>query len=85
MSSTRIAWKYAGSIELTPPLLLSKKIFNLGRKHERLTDISASRAGEKVWIRARVQTSRPTGKQGNHSKDRKWTDLEAIGDPDPQW
>ncbi|KAF9137103.1 aspartate--tRNA ligase dps1 [Linnemannia schmuckeri] len=32
-----------------------------GRKHERLTDINANRAGEKVWIRARVQTSRPTG------------------------
>ncbi|KAG0307537.1 aspartate--tRNA ligase dps1 [Dissophora globulifera] len=32
-----------------------------GLKHERLSEISASRAGEKVWIRARVQTSRPTG------------------------
>ncbi|KAF9174392.1 aspartate--tRNA ligase dps1 [Mortierella sp. AD011] len=32
-----------------------------GLKHERLSDINASRAGEKVWIRARVQTSRPTG------------------------
>ncbi|ORZ04398.1 hypothetical protein BCR41DRAFT_362728 [Lobosporangium transversale] len=32
-----------------------------GLKHERFTDISASRAGEKIWIRARVQTSRPTG------------------------
>ncbi|KAF9915219.1 hypothetical protein BX616_006647, partial [Lobosporangium transversale] len=31
-----------------------------GLKHERFTDISASRAGEKIWIRARVQTSRPT-------------------------
>ncbi|KAG0344385.1 aspartate--tRNA ligase dps1 [Podila humilis] len=32
-----------------------------GIKHERFVDISAARAGEKVWIRARVQTSRPTG------------------------
>ncbi|KAF8952104.1 aspartate--tRNA ligase dps1 [Podila verticillata] len=32
-----------------------------GIKRERLADISAARAGEKVWIRARVQTSRPTG------------------------
>ncbi|KAG0244433.1 aspartate--tRNA ligase dps1 [Actinomortierella wolfii] len=32
-----------------------------GIKRERLTDINATRAGEKVWIRARVQTSRPTG------------------------
>ncbi|KAF9579611.1 aspartate--tRNA ligase dps1 [Lunasporangiospora selenospora] len=32
-----------------------------GRKHVRLSDINASRAGETVWIRARVQTSRPTG------------------------
>ncbi|KAK3812974.1 MAG: hypothetical protein J3Q66DRAFT_300991 [Benniella sp.] len=43
-----------------------KKPFNRsedrpGLKRERLTDINASRAGEKVWIRARVQTSRPTG------------------------
>ncbi|KAF9112104.1 aspartate--tRNA ligase dps1 [Mortierella sp. AM989] len=32
-----------------------------GLKYERVADINASRAGEKVWIRARVQTSRPTG------------------------
>ncbi|KAF8925468.1 hypothetical protein EDD21DRAFT_2765 [Dissophora ornata] len=32
-----------------------------GLKHERFTDINAGRAGEKVWLRARVQTSRPTG------------------------
>ncbi|KAG0266638.1 aspartate--tRNA ligase dps1 [Mortierella polycephala] len=32
-----------------------------GLKHERFNDINASRTGEKVWIRARVQTSRPTG------------------------
>ncbi|KAF9407310.1 aspartate--tRNA ligase dps1 [Podila epigama] len=32
-----------------------------GIKRERLQDINAARAGEKVWIRARVQTSRPTG------------------------
>ncbi|KAF9308250.1 aspartate--tRNA ligase dps1 [Podila horticola] len=32
-----------------------------GIKRDSLTDISAARAGEKVWIRARVQTSRPTG------------------------
>ncbi|KAF9324390.1 aspartate--tRNA ligase dps1 [Podila minutissima] len=32
-----------------------------GIKRESLADISAARAGEKVWIRARVQTSRPTG------------------------
>ncbi|KAG0222766.1 hypothetical protein B0O80DRAFT_492597 [Mortierella sp. GBAus27b] len=43
-----------------------KKPFNRsedrpGQKRERLTDISASREGEKVWIRARVQTARPTG------------------------
>ncbi|KAF9355879.1 aspartate--tRNA ligase dps1 [Mortierella sp. NVP85] len=43
-----------------------KKPFNRsedrpGLKRERLADINASRAGEKVWIRARVQTSRPTG------------------------
>ncbi|KAF9946792.1 aspartate--tRNA ligase dps1, partial [Modicella reniformis] len=43
-----------------------KKPFNRsedrpGLKRERLSDISASRAGESVWIRARVQTSRPTG------------------------
>jgi len=35
-------------------------------KRERLADINASRAGEKVWIRARVQTSRPTGKKPFH-------------------
>ncbi|KAF9977620.1 aspartate--tRNA ligase dps1 [Actinomortierella ambigua] len=32
-----------------------------GIKREVLIDINASRAGQKVWIRARVQTSRPTG------------------------
>ncbi|KAG0018069.1 aspartate--tRNA ligase dps1 [Podila clonocystis] len=32
-----------------------------GIKRDSLADINAARAGEKVWIRARVQTSRPTG------------------------
>lgn len=34
----------------------------IGLKYEKLPHISASRAGDKVWIRARVQTCRPTGK-----------------------
>ncbi|KAF9202577.1 aspartate--tRNA ligase dps1 [Haplosporangium sp. Z 27] len=46
--------------------LYGKKVMNQseerpGLRHERLSDINASRAGDKVWIRARVQTSRPTG------------------------
>ncbi|KAG0197307.1 aspartate--tRNA ligase dps1 [Mortierella sp. GBA30] len=32
-----------------------------GLNYERLSDINANRAGDKVWIRARIQTSRPTG------------------------
>ncbi|KAF9434315.1 aspartate--tRNA ligase dps1 [Entomortierella beljakovae] len=32
-----------------------------GLKHERVSNINSSRAGEKVWIRARVQTSRSAG------------------------
>ncbi|KAG0012543.1 aspartate--tRNA ligase dps1 [Podila clonocystis] len=32
-----------------------------GIKRDSLVNINAARAGEKVWIRARVQTSRPTG------------------------